>query len=73
MRHVENFLNYLSSLLNEIFIQRPEILKSSEKIDLEIVLGHSSIEDLVQTIAERKVENLSYKSLIDLVSKRCFI
>lgn len=66
VRHVENYLNYLSSLLREIFIARPEALRSSEKIDLETVLTHNSIDDLVRTVTERKVEGLSYSSFSDL-------
>lgn len=66
VRHVENYLNYLSSLLREIFLARPEVLRSSDKIELETVLRHDSIEDLVRTVAERKVESLSYTSFTDL-------
>lgn len=66
VRHVENYLNYLSSLLREIFLSRPEALRSSEKIELETVLRHESIDDLVRTITERKVESLSYSSFSEL-------
>jgi hypothetical protein len=66
VRHVENYLNYLSAVLREIFLTRPEALRSAEKIDLETVLKHESIEDLVKTIAEKKVESLSYASFSDL-------
>lgn len=62
VRHVENYLNYLSSLLEEIFTRRPETLKSSEKVELELVLSHSTMDDFVKTIAERKVDSLSYSS-----------
>ena len=66
VRHVENYLNFLSALLKEIFEAKPETLRSSEKIDLETVLRHASIDDLVRTVAERKVESLSYSSFSDL-------
>jgi hypothetical protein len=66
VRHVENYLNYLSSLLKEIFLERPETLRSSEKIELAYVLKHDSLDDLVKSVAERKVENLSYSSFEDL-------
>ena len=66
VRHVENYLNFLSSLLKVVFIARPEVLRSSEKIDLETVFRHSSIDDLVKTVAERKVDSLSYASFGDL-------
>lgn len=66
VRHIENFLNYLSELLYEIFTQRPETLKSSEKVELSQVLKFKSIDEFVLSAAERKVENLSYSSFKDL-------
>jgi hypothetical protein len=66
VRHVENYLDYLSGLLYEIFTQRPETLKSSDRVELEQILRHDSIESLVRDVAERKVESLSYSSFADL-------
>jgi hypothetical protein len=66
VRHVENFLSYLAALLHEIFTQRPETLRSSDKVEVANVLRHESIESLVREMAERKVESLSYSSFDDL-------
>jgi len=66
VRHVENFLNYLAALLYEIFTQRPETLRSSDRVEVANVLRHESIESLVREIAERKVESLSYSSFQDV-------
>ena len=66
VRHIENYLSYLASLLYEIFVQRPETLKSSEKIEVSVALQCDSIETLVREIAEKKVESLSYSSFSDL-------
>ena len=33
VRHIENFLAYLSTLLFEIFTQRPETLRSSDRVE----------------------------------------
>jgi hypothetical protein len=66
VRHIENFLNYLAALLFEIFTQRPETLRSSDRIEVEEVLRHSSVEAIVRAVAERKVEALSYSSFQDL-------
>jgi hypothetical protein len=66
VRHIENFLAYHSSLLYEIFTQRPETLKSSEQIDVATVLKHESIDSLVTELAEKKVEGLSYSSFFKL-------
>src|SRR6056297_490597 len=40
VRHVENFINYLSAVLFEIFTTRPETLKSSDKVEVAKVLEH---------------------------------
>ncbi len=65
-RHIENYLNYISGLLFEIYTQRPETLRSGEMLELSTVLSHDNMNDLVKTIAERKVESLSYRSFQDL-------
>lgn len=66
VRHVENFINYLSSVLFEIFITRPETLRSSDKVEISKVLEHGSIDSIVQEIAEMKVDALSYSSFAKL-------
>ncbi len=66
IRHIDNFLNYLSELLSEIFTQRPDTLSSSEQVEVSEVLRHDTIEDLVKALAERKVEKLSYNSFSEL-------
>lgn len=68
VRHIENYLNYLATLLFAIFTQRPETLRSGEAIDLKTVLAHDTMNALIQSIAERKVESLSYRSFSDLQS-----
>jgi hypothetical protein len=65
-RHVDNFLAFLSALLAEVFVARPETLKSGEKVEIEWVLGHGSMSSLVDGLAERKVDALAYKSFDDL-------
>lgn len=62
VRHIEDFINYLSAVLFEIFTTRPETLKSSDKVEVSKVLEHDSIESLVREIAENKVDSLSYSS-----------
>ncbi|WP_143557728.1 hypothetical protein [Solemya velum gill symbiont] len=66
VRHIENFLNYLSSLIYLIFVTRPETLKSSDKVEVSRVLEHESIESLVRSLAQSKVESLSYSSFSKL-------
>ncbi|HYE32893.1 MAG TPA: hypothetical protein VEH27_15810 [Methylomirabilota bacterium] len=67
VRHVENFLNYFSSLLYEIFTHRPETLRSSDKVELSAVLKHPTIESFIREAAERKTEIASYGSFQDLL------
>lgn len=66
VRHIENFLNYLSTVLFEIFTSKPETLRTSDKVEVSKVLQHTSIESLVLELAEEKVERLSYSSFYDL-------
>jgi len=66
VRHVENYLNYLSGLLFEIFRQKPETLRSSEQVALSEVLKHESLDSFVHAEAERRVGKLSYSSFNDL-------
>ena len=66
VRHIENFLSYVSSILFEIFITKPEVMKSSEKIEIDKVLEHRSMDTLVKSIAENKVDSLAYSSFYKL-------
>lgn len=66
VRHVENYLNFLSSLLFRIFTQRPETLRSNETVKFEDVLKHDSLESMIGFLAQKKVESLSYTSLEEL-------
>jgi hypothetical protein len=65
-RIVDNFLTYTSELLALVFRSRPETLRSSEQIRLEFVLSHSSMEELLGALADRKVNELSYRGMKDL-------
>jgi hypothetical protein len=67
-RMTDNYLTYLTSLLSEIFCCRPETLRSSETIKYEEVLKFQTIDDLVANLAEKKVHDLSYKSVTELSS-----
>ncbi|MFD3982492.1 hypothetical protein ACFWR6_28255 [Streptomyces griseus] len=72
-RCVENFLSYLSDILTDALIARPELLKSQEQVSLEEVLEHGSIDDFVSWAAEKRVAQLSFKGLDEIaqyISKR---
>lgn len=66
VRHIENYLNYISELLFEIFIGRPETLRSSDKVEIAKVLEHASIRDFVLAAAQQKVDSLSYSAFSEL-------
>lgn len=65
-RHVDNLLTYLSSLLHEVFVRKPELLRSSEKIEVREVLERESLDDMVRLLAERKVQSLAYQSFSEV-------
>ena len=65
-RAVESFDLYLTTVLRDIFLSRPQLLKSEGTVDVATVINAASHEDLIWQIVERKVHELSYKSLSDL-------
>lgn len=65
-RAIESFDLYLTTILRDIFLARPEILKSEGSIDIASIIEAGSYDDLIWLIAERKVHELSYKSLAEL-------
>lgn len=67
-RVVDNYMTYLSELLALIFQSRPETLRSSEQERLDFILQHSTMEDLIAAISEKRVLSLSYRGMSDLAS-----
>jgi hypothetical protein len=67
-RVVDNFLAYISDLLTLIFTNRPETLRSSEKVRVDFLLRHTDMQQLVHALVERKVHELSFQSMADLAS-----
>lgn len=65
-RTVESFNLYLQKILVEIFTSRPEMLCSEGKIEISKVLEITDKSDLINYIAEKKINELSYKSLDDI-------
>ncbi len=66
VRHVENYITYISGIMHQIFVAKPYTLRSSEHITIQEALSQESIENLVLYVAEKKVSELSYLSLIEL-------
>ena len=65
-RSVDNFLSYVSELLAAAFRTRPEILRSNEEVRVDFVLDHRTMDELIEALADRRVERLAYKGLRDL-------
>jgi hypothetical protein len=65
-RGTDNFLTYIAELLAVVFTARPETLRSSETVKVEDVLRHQTMDELLHSLAERKVEKLSYQGVRDL-------
>jgi hypothetical protein len=65
-RGVDNFLTYVSQLLALVFRTRPETLRSSETVRVDEVLRHESMDELVNDLADRRVNRLAYLGMREL-------
>ncbi|HEY8724212.1 MAG TPA: hypothetical protein VIL92_10195 [Gaiellaceae bacterium] len=73
-RQVDQYLTYLSHLIALLFRSRPETLHAgppgrqaeTEAVSLDVILQHATMEDLLNTVVERRVENLAYKGMGEL-------
>jgi len=62
-RAVDSYFAYLSELLARLFVNTPDALAASEQVGLARVLEHDSIEDLIETLAQERVSELSRRGL----------
>jgi hypothetical protein len=72
-RLVENFEVYLSDILREALKAKPEMLRSSEEVRLDYVLGFETMADMLEDLVDRKIADLSYlglQKLSDWVHKK---
>jgi hypothetical protein len=61
-RSVDNFNRYLVDLIRAVLRKQPAILKTRQQtLTLEEILAHPSIDDLVHSIIEARVNVLSYE------------
>lgn len=66
IRVVDNFLSYLSEIIQVAIKKQPKILMSEETIKVEDVLRFSRYSDLVSYLVEKKINDLSYSSIRDV-------
>lgn len=65
-RAIESFELYLTTAMRDIFLARPEMLKSEGSIDVSAVIEAGTYENVVWEIVNKKLHELSYKSLGEL-------
>lgn len=65
-RGVDNFLTYIAELWGLVFRARPETLKSQRQERLDNILQFKSIDELVDHLAEKRVQALSYQGMREL-------
>lgn len=66
IQSMDNFITYFKEILSEIVVARPQILKSQDSERLDFILGYDSMEDLIDAIASKKIEELFYKGIEDI-------
>jgi hypothetical protein len=65
-RAIESFDLYLTTILRDVFLARPKMLKSEGTVDVATVIEVGNYQDLIWHIVEKKVHDLSYKPLSEL-------
>jgi hypothetical protein len=65
-RAVETFNLYIIMLLEELFLTKPEMLKSENPIDAAKVFELRDFDNVVSYLVERKLHELGYKGLYEL-------
>jgi hypothetical protein len=67
-RGADTWLLYVSELLATVFRSRPETLRSNEQVRLDAILQHSTMEELISDLAERKVQSLAYQGMREVAA-----
>jgi len=66
-RTTDAFQLYITNMLREVFLQRPEVLRSSETVTVLEVLSCNEMSEVVRLLPERKVDSLSYQGFDELL------
>lgn len=66
IRSVDNFLSYLSEIIQGAIRRQPKILMSEETVKVEDILRFSRYSDLVSYLVDKKINELSYSSISDV-------
>lgn len=62
-RLVDNYLVYIRDLLFLVYKSQPLTLSSAEQVGFDFILQHSNMDDLLTSLAEKRVEELSFKGI----------
>lgn len=65
-RAVESFDLYLTTILRDVFLSKPEMLKSEQQLDAATIVEAGSYDEVLLKLVERKVHELGYKPLSNL-------
>lgn len=63
---VDSFITYFKDILSEVVLAKPQVLKSQDSEKLDFILEHESMDDLINAIANKKIEELFYKGIEDI-------
>ncbi len=63
---IDNFTTYFKDILSEVVLAKPQVLKSQEAERLDFILEHDSMDELISSIASKKIEELFYKGIEDI-------
>ncbi|HEX2763494.1 MAG TPA: hypothetical protein VHM92_06570 [Allosphingosinicella sp.] len=66
IRSVDNFLSFVSEVIQLAMRKRPEMLKSQETVTMEEVMNFSSFPNLLSYLIDRTLNRLAYKSIEDV-------
>ncbi|WP_291275306.1 ATP-binding protein [Flavobacterium sp.] len=64
----DNFETYLSDLLYEIYLAKPDTLKSDQQVSIKEVLNCSDIQEFIDYIAKKKLSKLQRGSVKGFIS-----
>jgi hypothetical protein len=62
-RGYDNYLSYVTEIMALLYQRKPELLKPTDNVQVEWVMEHESMEDLMASLAERRVALLARKGL----------
>src|SRR5688572_400256 len=65
-RSVDAALTYVSRAVHLVYRAHPKAANASETIDIALVLQYATIDELIDALIERRVLQLSYRSLADV-------